>query len=120
MDKHHHSLATLQRELRMIVRRGRHVWRLVPHRHRFALGGATLLIGVTSLTNTAIPLLLGRLFDGLRVDLARGLGAQAVYRGAIGILGLIGGVYLVREAVNVARRYLVENTCTRIDRDMTV
>ena len=37
-----------------------------------------------------------------------------------GWLALIGGVYLVREAMNVLRRFLVENTCTRIDKDTYV
>ena len=33
---------------------------------------------------------------------------------------LIGGAYLVRECMNVLRRFLVERTCTRIDKDMYV
>src|SRR5262249_34539028 len=36
------------------------------------------------------------------------------------ILALIAGVYVVREGLNVLRRYLVENTCTRLNRDMSV
>ena len=35
-------------------------------------------------------------------------------------LAVIGGAYLVREVMNVLRRFLVEDTCTRIDRDMSV
>jgi ATP-binding cassette subfamily B protein len=33
---------------------------------------------------------------------------------------MIGGAYLLREALQVVRRYFVENTCTRIDSDITV
>ncbi len=35
-------------------------------------------------------------------------------------LGLIGAAYLLRESLSVLRRYLVERTCTRIDRDLFV
>ena len=35
-------------------------------------------------------------------------------------LALIAGAYLVRESMNVLRRFLVERTCTRIDKDMYV
>jgi len=39
---------------------------------------------------------------------------------ALFYLGLIGCGYLLREGLNVLRRFLVENACTRIDRDMCV
>ena len=35
-------------------------------------------------------------------------------------LGMIGLAYLVRESMNVLRRFLVERTCTRINKDMCV
>src|SRR5262249_21370862 len=35
-------------------------------------------------------------------------------------LSLIGLAYLLREGLNVLRRYLVDNSCTRISRDMSV
>jgi ATP-binding cassette subfamily B protein len=113
----------LYNSLRLIVRRGRQVWRLVPARHKFALGGAALLMAVTSGANTLIPLLLGTLVDQLQRlqrDSAAGGAPDALFGIALRYLVLIGAVYLVREALNVVRRYFVENTCTRIDRDMTV
>jgi ATP-binding cassette, subfamily B, bacterial len=33
---------------------------------------------------------------------------------------LIAGAYVLREGLNVARRYLVENTCSRLTYDMTL
>ncbi len=35
-------------------------------------------------------------------------------------LGLIGAAYLLREVLNVVRRYLVTSACTRINRDMSL
>ena len=41
------------------------------------------------------------------------------YTVAAEVLGMVGIAYVLREAINVARRYLVENSCTRINRDMS-
>ncbi len=111
----------LQDELLLIGRRARQVWRLVPVRHKAALALATLIMAVTSATNTAVPLLLGQLVATLvRSRAASGDAATDVYSAAGFYLVTIGGLYLARETFNVGRRYLVENTCTRVDRDMTV
>jgi ATP-binding cassette subfamily B protein len=110
----------LRRELRLILRRSRQVWKLVPLRHKLALGGAALLMAITSAANTAVPLLLGSLVDRIKTGSENGVPANAIYRGAAVFLALIAFAYLLREALQVARRYLVENTCTRIDRDVLV
>ena len=44
----------------------------------------------------------------------------ALFRIVVEILALIAGVYVLREALNVLRRYLVENTCTRLNRDVSL
>ena len=49
-----------------------------------------------------------------------GLASGAILKRASVYLGLLGLAYLVRESMNVLRRYLVENTCTRINKDMYV
>jgi ATP-binding cassette subfamily B protein len=108
------------RELREIGQRGRQVWRLVPWRHRWALGGALLIMCLASAGNTAVAVLLGKLVDSVNPEKTQGLPPDALLRGAAGYLGMIGLAYLVRESMNVLRRYLVENTCTRINKDMSV
>ncbi len=108
------------RELRQIGRRGWQVWHLVPGRHRWALGGALLIMCLASASNTAVALCLGRLVDSVDPARTQGLTRDAIFRGASLYLGLIGLAFLVRESMNVLRRYLVENTCTRINRDMCV
>jgi ATP-binding cassette subfamily B protein len=117
---HPNQLKGLRTELRLILRRGRQVWKLVPLRYKLALGGAALLMAVTSAANTAMPLLLGSLVDRIKSGTEAGLGADALTRVAAVFLGLIALTYMLREGLQVARRYLVENTCTRIDRDMMV
>jgi ATP-binding cassette subfamily B protein len=117
---HPNQLKGLRTELRLILRRGRQVWKLVPLRHKVALGGAALLMAVTSAANTAMPLLLGSLVDRIKSGTEAGLGADVLTRVAALFLGLIALTYMLREGLQVARRYLVENTCTRIDRDLMV
>ncbi|MBY0523378.1 MAG: ABC transporter ATP-binding protein/permease [Gemmataceae bacterium] len=107
-------------ELRLIVKRGRQVWRLIPRRHKVSLGFAALVMALTSACNTSLPVLLGKLVDGIKQGTEHGESAATLYRLAATLLGMIAAAYLVREALNVLRRYLVENTCTRINRDMSL
>jgi ATP-binding cassette subfamily B protein len=77
-------------------------------------------MGLVSACNTAFPLLLGKLLDGVKSGAEQGLSSMAVYRIAGFFLTLIAGALFLREVLHVVRRYLVENTCTRIEKDMTV
>src|SRR4051812_13067208 len=108
------------RELRQIGMSGRQVWRLVPWRHRWALCGALLVMCLASAGNTAVAILLGTLVQSVNSARNQGLSQNALLWTAAGYLGLMGLAYLVRESMNVLRRYLVENTCTRINKDMSV
>lgn len=113
-------LRGIARELGIVARRGRQVWRLVPWRQRVALFGALLVMSLASAANTAIPLCLGQLVNS--VDPAENPGRTAAALGGVAAfyLAVIAGAYLVRESMNVLRRFLVERTCTRIDKDMYV
>jgi ATP-binding cassette subfamily B protein len=107
-------------EVRAIVRRFCQVWRLVPRPYRWALGAAAVLMALTSGCNIAMPLLLGNLVDQVKLGTDQQLDRQTLLYEAAISLAFIGLAYLVREGLQVLRRYLVENTCTRIDREMTV
>ncbi len=69
---------------------------------------------------TAIALGLGWLVDAVNPATHPGIAPTALIRVASVYLAIIATAYLVRESMNVLRRYLVENTCTRIDKDMYV
>jgi ATP-binding cassette, subfamily B, bacterial len=103
-------------ELRLMLRRGRDVWRLVPLRHKLAFGVATLVMAMTSICNTAMPLLFGRLVNEVDPHAQ----SDNVASSAAWILGMFAGAFVLRETLNVCRRFLVENSCTRINRDMSV
>jgi ATP-binding cassette subfamily B protein len=110
----------LLRELGVIAKRGRQVWQLVSWRHRTMLGGALVVMCLASGANTSIPLCLGKLIDAVGPHAGLGLSPAASIQVAAIYLALIGAAYLLRETMNVLRRFLVEETCTRIDRDMYV
>ena len=71
--------------------------------------------------NTAVPVCLGQLVNAVN-PAAHGGGSPSggTTRVAIIYLALIAGAYFLRESMNVLRRYIVERTCTRINKDMSV
>jgi ATP-binding cassette subfamily B protein len=77
-------------------------------------------MALVSLCNTSVPLLLGKLVDDITTGSKQGLSPQTLYWMAGSLLALIGLAYLLREGLNVLRRYLVDNACTHISRDMSV
>jgi len=107
-----HSPKGIAAEIRLILRRGRQVWRLVPIKHKLGLAFAAGIMAVVSLCNVAVSFLVGTL-------VTRGINTRS-YLLVIEILGSLSIVYVLREVFNVARRYLVENSCTRLHRDMSV
>ena len=116
------------RECAAILSRARQMWGLIPARQRWTLGGGVVLMALGGASNTAIPLLLGKL-----VDTASDAPVRHNLRGAIrdfftgeifhvvGLyLALIAGAYLFRELLQVGRRFLVEETCTRLEKHLFV
>ena len=109
-----------RRELRNVAWRGWQVWSLIPGRQKMMLGASTLVMAITSGANTAIALTVGRLVDAVDRATRAHLPRPQTYRLALTYLIVLGVAYLLREGFNVVRRYLVENTCTRIDKDLCV
>jgi ATP-binding cassette, subfamily B, bacterial len=108
-------------ELSLIRSRASDVWRLVSRRDKAVLASAAGVMALTSFSHTAVPILLGSLIDALEKGLRAG-GAEASSLGSTAAiyLGLMGGAYIVRECLQVFRRFLVEKTCTRIEKDLIV
>jgi ATP-binding cassette subfamily B protein len=118
-DKQAVSFRSFAGEVRSILAHGRQVWHLVPWRHKVALLGAALLMAVVSTCNVAFPLLLGRMVDEVKSGTEGGVPPHQMYTAAAWFLGLIAAAYVVREGLQVLRRWLVENSCTRIEKTMT-
>lgn len=116
---------TFSGELNEIRKQTFELFGLVPTRQRWTLGGAALLTILGGICGTAIPLLLGRLVDVVQAGAGGAEGSAAVASGrlpsgAILYLSLMGAAYCLREGLQLGRRLLVEETCTRLDKHLTV
>jgi ATP-binding cassette subfamily B protein len=114
------GLGSFSQEFGLLARLARRVWRLIPRRHKIALGVAALLTAGVAACNVSVSLLLGGLVDRIKVGLEHHDEAAIIYGAATFFLALIAAAYITREALGVARRYLVENACTRIEKATTV
>jgi ATP-binding cassette, subfamily B, bacterial len=108
------------RKLRTIAKRSRQVWRLISWRQRLSLGLALAIMCLSSGANTAIALSLGKMVDAVSPERTSAAARGSLSRVAAVYLAIIGVCYLVREVMNVLRRFLVEDACTRIDKDVFV
>jgi ATP-binding cassette subfamily B protein len=105
-------------ELLLLARRATQVWPFVAVEDRLTLGSAAMIMGVTSLANTAGAILLGRLVDRIQTGAGNKFSHTEMYWAAGWILGSLALIYLVREALNVVRRSFVERSVARLNRDM--
>jgi ATP-binding cassette, subfamily B, bacterial len=104
-------------ELRAILRRQRQVWHLVARRDKIALAGAVGVMAVASLADNGIAVLLGTFFEWVKNLQAP---PETLFRRALLYLSILAGLYLVKESLQLGRRYLVHGTCTRIERDAMI
>lgn len=116
------STAGFGTEILVILGRAKDLWGLIPRRPRWTLALAALLMALGGASNTAIPLLLGRLVDSVRqrADNSDGVDTKGILATVAFSLLLIGIAYLVREILQVGRRVLVEDTCTRFEKHLFV
>jgi ATP-binding cassette subfamily B protein len=114
------SLGRFAAELRELAGTARLTWRMLSKPHRLALLAAVLIMTGGGVIATAVPLLSGRLVDRVAAGLQTGEPRAAVLEAVAYLLAGIGAMVLIRELLQVLRRYLVENTCTRIERHTSV
>ncbi len=107
-------------ELRMICHRARQVWIMVPTGHKWAFSGAGLMMAFTSISAVAVSVTLGKLVDDMSAGVQQSASREQLLATATLLLGIIAALVVLREGFNVLRRYLVENTCTRLDKLLTV
>ena len=122
-DDHPATTGAFWSELRLICRRAAQVWVTVPRAHKWGFGVASGLMALTSLTAVFVPVALGRLVDDAWLPRRPAAGCRRANssRPPELLLGIIAALVFLRgEIFNVLRRFLVENTCTRIDKQLSV
>lgn len=97
-----------------IARCGRRVGSNLRRGQRWRLVVALVLMALTGALTNVPPILLGKLVDRF-VD-----ASMFQLLDAWPVLAVILASILVREALQVGRRYLVEDTCTRVEKDVRV
>src|SRR5207248_11701074 len=107
-------------ETRLILGYGVTGWRMIPWRQKLVFGAAAGLMAAISICNIAFPILLGRLVDLAKPGGTAESNPDDLLRAAAVILGSIAALYILREFVNVLRRYLIEGACTRLEQLMAV
>ena len=104
----------MNKEFSEILNGFKRTLRLMEKPEKTALIFASVLMLITGVLTNLPAVILGRLVDKLvgteNFDLSI----------AIPFIGLIIGIILVREALNVVRKYFVENVATQIDKKQTV
>src|SRR5262245_40278793 len=114
------ALSRFGREVRELVLTTRKVWKTIARRHRWALIGAVCVMVAGGAANTALPLLSGRIVDGVQTGVTNGTPTDVLIAAGRVLLLYVAVLVLLRELLQVFRRYLVENTCTRIERHLSV
>jgi len=107
-------------ELHELALTARHVWRMVPRVQRWSLVGAVLIMSLGGAANTALPLLSGRIVDRVTTGVTTGEPRADILRVVAELLIAVACLVLIREFLQVLRRFLVENSCTRIERHLSV
>ena len=98
--------------------RRQQIWNLVPRAAKFSFVAAIVIMAGVAVVETGIALLLGRFFN--RVQKLTGQPAAEILRYAGYALGVLAGAYVIKETLNLVRRWMISGTATRIERDMTV
>src|SRR5262245_31715168 len=105
-------------DIRTAWTRGRQVWKMVATRDKLALQGAGLVMAVVGFCATRYRTLLGKLVDS--VQNSQTVSNTEFFRTTAYYLACIAGLFVLAEALQVLRKYVVQNTTTRIERDRIV
>jgi ATP-binding cassette subfamily B protein len=98
-------------------RRGQ-IWRLVSRRDKLAFGASVLTMAVVAQLEATLPILLGK-FTTQIVELAGRSTAELMRVTGI-FLSLLAGIYVLKETLQLLRRWFVQRTTARIEGGMTV
>src|ERR1044071_3281932 len=108
------SVPDAKDELRVMMAQGRRIWGLLSRRRRASLSAAIALMALVGAATAAIPVILGRLVDEVVTR------RVTTFAGAVPFLLALTAAYLVKEAVQVGRKIVVENASTSLEKEVTV
>ena len=120
MEKPEDYRTSFASELTSILRCVTRMWGLLNLSQRCALSAAVTCMFLGGTANTAIPLLVGSLVDSAQAAATHANAAETLRPTIAWYLALIAAAYVLREALQLARRYLVEDTAARMEKNLFV
>ena len=94
------------------------IWKLVSRADKLGFVSGVLIMALVAAIETGIAILIGWFFN--RVAAFAGRPASEWRSVVITSLAILAGAYIVKETLNLLRRWIVTRTTTRIERNMTV
>jgi ATP-binding cassette subfamily B protein len=104
-------------DLGIVWTRRRELWKLLRRSEKLGFMGAVAVTGVVAYVQVKIALLVGDFFNRVLKLSGDPAGLSAFVTTALCFLG---GLYLVKESLQLLRRWLVTRTTAQIESDMTV
>ena len=98
--------------------RRKQIWRLVSRAEKLGFGAGVLIMAVIAAVETGIALLSGNLFE--RVAGFTGRPPSEWIKFVIYALAGLAAAYILKESLQLLRRWIVNRTTARIERNMTV
>ena len=94
------------------------IWKLVSRRDKIGFISGVLIMALVAAIETGIAILIGWFFN--RVAAFAGRPVSEWQFVVITSLAILAGAYILKETLNLLRRWIVTRTTTRIERNMTV
>lgn len=109
---------TLLGDVGNVWARRREIWRLISRADKLGFISGILIMSVAAAIETGIAILIARFFNRVSKFVGR---PAAEWMGYVMMaLGVLAGAYVLKESLNLLRRWILTRTTTRIERNMTV
>ena len=109
---------TLLGDVGNVWARRKEIWRLISRADKLGFISGVLIMSLAAAIETGIAILIARFFN--RVSKFVGRPASEWIGYVMMALGILAGAYVLKESLNLLRRWILTRTTTRIERNMTV
>ena len=109
---------TLLGDVGNVWARRKEIWRLVSRADKLGFISGVLIMSVAAAIETGIAILIANFFNRVSEFVGRPASEWIGY--VMAALGILAGAYVLKESLNLLRRWILTRTTTRIERNMTV
>ncbi len=109
---------TLLGDVGNVWARRREIWRLILRADKLGFISGVLIMSLAAAIETGIAILIAKFFNQVSEFVGRPPSEWIGY--VMAALGILAGAYVLKESLNLLRRWILTRTTTRIERNMTV